>query len=280
MRLGTRPEPTPPADLAEALRRGAAGLGHRPAVTVLHPGVRYEQSGASLANWAAKGAHLLALDHHLGPGDTVGLSAPACWTTASVTLAAWWLGAVVRLDAPAAPGTDVVDGPDEVGAAPVDAGRAGTAAEVAVHVRHSAPGGRGDAPLDPSLAHAEAVLVVGDGIDGGPTTPSEVPVWTREAQPMPDAPPASAAEGERLALVRGASRLTQREVLALAASLGGSSGVLGVETDRVDPVLALVAAAVRPWIVGQATVLLRSGVERDTATAERVSAWCEGAGNG
>ncbi|MFP4310798.1 MAG: hypothetical protein ACLFS9_02300, partial [Nitriliruptoraceae bacterium] len=99
-----------------------------------------------------------------------------------------------------------------------------------------------------------------------------------EAQPMPDAPPASAADGDRLALVRGASRLTQREVLALAASLGGSSGVLGVETDRVDPVLALVAAAVRPWIVGQATVLLRAGVGRDAATAERVSVWCEDGG--
>jgi len=72
--------------------------------------------------------------------------------------------------------------------------------------------------------------------------------------------------------VRGAQRLTQQEVITMADDLG--EGVLGVETDRVDPLLALVATAVRPLLTGRPTVVLRAGVGREDAEAERVSAWC------
>ncbi len=254
MQLGRHPGAgTPPGDVAAAIRRGSALLGHRPAVTVLHPWARYEQSGASLANWAAKGANLLELDHLVGPGGTVHLAAPACWSTASVALATWWLGAVVHLDTAASgPGTPA---PDR------------TAAEVAVgtadiRVQHEAVA---------ETAARGSVLLVGDGLDGGPTGTATAPVWTHEAQPMPDAPPPPAARADGLALVSGARRWSQREVLALAARLG--DGVLGAECDQVDPAVALVATSVRPFLTGQATVVLR-GVRREAAAAERVSAWC------
>ncbi|MFU8840471.1 MAG: hypothetical protein ACNA8R_07085 [Nitriliruptoraceae bacterium] len=244
---------TPPYDIADAVRRGGARLGHRPAVTVLHPGARYEQSGASLANWATKGAHLLELDHLVGPGGTVDLVAPACWTSASVALAAWWLGAAVHLDPAATVPT---------GSAPARSASRAAAGTAAVRVQHETVVG---------TAGGGTILLVGDGLDGGPTGSASAPVWTHEAQPMPDAPPPAAAGADRLALTSDVRRWTQRELLALADDLG--DGVLGVEVDRVDPALALVATAVRPFLTGHATVVLRD-VGRDAAVAERVSVWC------
>jgi hypothetical protein len=75
--------------------------------------------------------------------------------------------------------------------------------------------------------------------------------------------------------VDGARRWSQREVLALAGRLG--DGVLGVEADRVDPALALVATAARPFLTGHATVVLLVG-GREAAAAERVSVWCPATG--
>jgi len=223
-----------------ALRTGAGRLGQRPAVTVLHPGARYEQSGISLANWAAKGAHLLELDHLVGPGSSVGLLAPACWTTASVALATWWLGGTVSL----------LDD-----------------ASVDVTVGHrSSTGAQRAAPAD---------LLVGDGVDGAPlaadvgTVPA-VPAWTHEAQPMPDQPPAPHAGGELPALRTAQRTWTQAELLALAGELG--EGTAGVEAGRTDPVRALVAVALRPLVTGAATVVLR-GVGREAAAGEKVRTW-------
>ncbi len=78
--------------------RDAARLrGHAPAVTVLTPRGREEQSTASLAQWAAKGAHLVAWDLQLEPGDSLGVDLPLSWTMAAVCLAAWWSGVTVDL---------------------------------------------------------------------------------------------------------------------------------------------------------------------------------------
>jgi uncharacterized protein (TIGR03089 family) len=227
-------------DIAEALLTGAAGIGHRPAVTVLHPGVRYEQSGLSLANWAAKGAHLLELDHLVGPGSTVALLAPPCWTTASVALATWWLGGTIALSAD--------------GAADVTIGHWPSTSE------------QGTAPVD---------LLVGDGVDGAPAgtsaaAPQAVPAWTHEAQPLPDQPPAPRAQAELPALRTSQRTWTQTQLLGLARELGPGTG--GVEVDRTDPVDALVAVALRPLVTGRATVVLR-GVGRQAAAGEKVTTW-------
>jgi len=230
---GTRHARPSASDIPEAIRSGAADLGYRPAITVLHPAARYEQSGASLANWAAKGAHLLQLDHAVAAGDPVGLLAPPCWTTASAALAAWWLGAVVDLSG------------------------AGTVS--LVHQHRAAPPGAG------------AVLRLGDGLDGGPQGASAEPVWTHEAQSMPDHPPPAAGEAHAPALRVEGRLLSQEDLLRLATAL--PPGTAGVEEERTDPVTALVTVALRPLLTGYATVVLR-GVGRDTAAPERVTVWC------
>lgn len=244
MQLGGPSEVGTPGDIAEAVRAGAAALGHRPAITVLHGAARYEQSAASIANWAAKGAHLLELDHLVGAGNRVGLLAPACWTTAGVALAAWWLGAVVVLDEPGDPtvlhGDGEVDGDGRL----CDLARPG---------------------LDPTTA-----LVVGDGIDGAPLRPTGLPAWTQEAQALPDHPPVAQASGDLAAAVMGGRGLDQAELLALARELG--EGPAGVEQGVTEPVTALVATTLRPLLTGTPTVVLR-GVGREAAAQERVSAW-------
>jgi len=246
---GATTDAAAPGHVAEAVRQGASRLGHRPAVTVLHPQARYEQSGVSLANWAAKGANLLELDHLIGPGSTVRLLAPPCWTTASVALATWWLGGTVSL---------VEDGP----------------AEVTIAHRGSTDGAAMVTPLGSTdtAAGVAADLLLGDGLDGAPSQAAAgtVPAWTREAQPMPDLPPAPQARGDQAALRTGADSSTQAQLLALAGRLG--RGTAGVEADRTDPVTALVAVALRPLLTGHPTVVLR-GVGREAAAAEKVRTW-------
>jgi uncharacterized protein (TIGR03089 family) len=96
-----RPPPDPsavPSDVATGLRAASEELGFRPAVTVLRPDRRDEQGVATLAQWAAKGAHLLEADLGLGPGDRLHVDVPAGWTLAAVCLAAWWAGITVTTD--------------------------------------------------------------------------------------------------------------------------------------------------------------------------------------
>ncbi len=238
---GSRTDRPPPVHIAEALTSGAAVLGHRPAVTVLHRHARYEQSGASLANWAAKGAHLLELDHLVGPGRTVRLLAPPCWTSASVALATWWLGATLSL-AGEDPAEVTVGHPSQLTA--------------------------------PGTGHPD--LLLGDGLDGAPspdasdTATAQSPAWTREAQPLPDHPPPARAGADLPALRTPSRTWSQAELLTVAGALG--EGTLGVEAGTTDPISALVAVSLRPLVTGQATVVLRD-VAREAATAERVRTW-------
>lgn len=233
---GVQPLPT---HIAAALGSSAAGLGHRPAVTVLHPTARYEQSGVSLANWAVKGAHLLELDHLVGVGSTVGLLAPPCWTTASVALATWWLGGVVSL-------------------LPDDDRATVTVAHPTTLARTGATG---------------ADLLVGDRLDGAPdpepTAPAR-PAWTHEAQPLPDHPPATQAAGELPALRTAERSWSQAALLSAATELG--AGTAGVEAGVTSTVTALLAITLRPLVTGHATVVLR-GVDRGAAAAEKVTVW-------
>lgn len=238
---GSRTDQPVPIHVAEALTAGATALGHRPAVTVLHRQARYEQSGISLANWAAKGAHLLELDHLVGPGSTVRLLAPPCWTSASVALATWWLGGTVALTS-SDPAEVTVGHPSQVRAQEV--------------------------------GHPD--LLLGDGLDGAPApddpvaTPAGIPAWTHEAQPLPDHPPPAHARGDLPALRTASRTWSQAELLAMAGALG--EGTLGVEAGATDPVAALVAVSLCPLLTGRGTVVLR-GVPRGAAAAERVRTW-------
>ena len=229
-----------PTEVASALGEAADRLGHRPAVTVLLPDGRQEQSVASLAQWAAKGAHLLELDLLLEPGDRLHLDVPASWPAAAVALACWWSGVVVTLD-----------GDAEV--AVVQAGR--------------------DAPP------GAEVLRVGDRIDGAyddtddPAGADEP--WVRAVQAFPDQPPTPRADGQLPALAADGSLRTQAQLLAAVADdPTASAGPLGMAVDRDHRLDAdgLVDLALRPLVTGRPTVVTR-GVDRDAAAGDRVGTW-------
>jgi hypothetical protein len=243
-----RPPPggaTTARDLAGALEAARRLLGNRPAVTVLSPRGREEQAVASLAQWAAKGAHLLEADLLLAPGDAIRLDAPWSWPAAAVSLAAWWAGIVLELDA---------DGD----------------VEVAVLDEHVPDGPDG-----------VEVLRIGDAISGGPLGAAAGEAWTLAVQAFPDQPPPPQAAPDRVAIRHRGRTWTHHEVLELARELG--SGTLGLTGDRPahpdrdpDPaVVGLVALAVRPLVTGRPTVVLR-GVASDAAAGDRITAWWTG----
>lgn len=235
MQLAPPPDPADvPDDVATGLVAAVDILGFRPAVTVLRPDRRDEQGVGTLAQWAAKGAHLLEADLGLGPGDRLRVDLPAGWPLAAVCLAAWWAGITVTLD-------------DDAEVAVIDEGRV------------PPPG-------------AVDVLWTGAGIDGAPTSAVDGEAWAQAVQTFPDAPPPSRAAADLPALVAGARRFDHHELLADAAGLGDRRGTLGVEAADIDPVTAILAVAARPIAVRRPTVVL-VGVDRDAATGDRVSAW-------
>jgi hypothetical protein len=218
VQLGTGPSPLPgEVDLAAALAVRARGLGHRPAVTVLRAGgVRAEQGFASLAQWAAKGAHLLDLEQGLGPGDRVGVDGPPDWVAAAVALAAWWTGCTV-----------VVDG------------------EADVVVRHvSRAGGR---------LGADEVYVWDDTVDGAADQPGPEP-WALAVQAFPDQPPVSRATPDAPAVGAGRDARTHAAVVAALTDPAATAGALRLPAP--DAAAGLLAVAARPLVTGRATVVL------------------------
>lgn len=237
-----RPLP-PPEELADALRTAAQTLGDRPAVTVLRADRREEQGFASLAQWAAKGAHLLEMEHLLEPGDRLALVGPPGWLPAAVCLAAWWAGVTVTLD----------------GGAPV----------AVVHEACQPP------------PDAEEVLSFGDALDGSPTSSvgalGDAEPWPVAVQLFPDQPPRPRADPDLPALESGGRSWTQREVLEEVAG-GALEGPLGVDAGPGGPDGGpaarawLPAVAVRPLRSGQPTVVL-AGADRRAAAKEGVGTW-------
>jgi hypothetical protein len=195
---GSRPTPT---DLPGALRDAASDLGHRPAITVLRPQRRDEQGVASLAQWAAKGAHLLEADLLLEPGDRLALRGPASWPMAAVALAAWWAGILVTLD--------------------------GDAEAAVVHEGHEPPPG------------AEDVLYTGDAVDGSPTGPVDGEPWAQAVQAFPDHPPTPRGHSGSAALEHGDHLITQQELIARVAGEQGVLGIDAATVGAVDGLIAV-----------------------------------------
>jgi uncharacterized protein (TIGR03089 family) len=235
VQLGPPPDlSATPHDVATGLRAATRALGFRPAVTVLRPGRRDEQGVATLAQWAAKGAHLLEADLGLGPGDRIHVDVPADWPLAAVCLAAWWAGIAVTTD-----GDAEVAVVDEARPVPVAAGD---------------------------------VLRTGAAVDGSPAGAADGEAWAEAVQAFPDAPPPPRAEADLPAFAAGPRRWTQRELLADAAALGDRRGTLGVDAEVADAVLAVLAVAARPVAAGRPTVVL-DGADREAASNDRVAAW-------
>ncbi|MFA9430067.1 hypothetical protein [Egicoccus sp. AB-alg2] len=203
---------------------------------MLGPTRRDEQGVASLAQWAAKGAHLLELDLLLEPGDRLRLDLEPGWPLVAVALAAWWSGLAVALTG-------------EAPTAVVQEGR-------------------------PAPTTAQDVLWVGDAVDGAPVADVPGEAWTSAVQAFPDQPPPPRAAADLPAIVTSARVLTQAEVLTAAASLLGDGGTLGLDDGcELPPELVLTALAARPLLAGRPTVLLRPGVARDAAAGEKVAHW-------
>lgn len=244
MQLGAPAGPGPvPDHVAAAVRDGAARLGHRPAITQLLPDGRQEQSGASLAQWAAKGAHFLEVDLGLGPGDRLHLDAPLGWTTAAVALAAWWAGITIAL-------------------------RSEHAEVTVAHIAR--------ANVVPSGVE---VFWLGDGIDGAPTPgqlaqaqpidPNEA--WVRAVQPFPDQPPPAHATSAAVAVVDADRTTTQAELLQLATTHGGV-GTLGLDGPGDDATLDLALLCLRPLWCSRPTMISRE-LPRSAAGGDRVAVW-------
>ena len=217
MQLRPASPPTPPGDLAAGLAACARDRGQRPAVTELSAAGRAEQGFVSLAQWAAKGAHLLAMDLTAGPGTPVLVDVPPGWTLAAVCAAVWWVGGTVVVGG--AGGTDV--------------------AGAIVHETRSPPDTRD-------------VYRVGDALDGGLTTDVGGLVWAEEVQAFPDVPPPSAAREDLPALDDGVP-VTHAD---LVASLAAEEGVLGVDLATFAG-HGVREVAARPLVTGRATVVLR-----------------------
>lgn len=188
LQLQSATPPAAPTDLAAGLAQCARERGQRPAVTVLSPAGRAEQGYITLAQWAAKGAHLLAMDLAAGPGTRVAVDVPPGWTLAAACAAVWWIGGTVVL---------------------------GAADDVAGAIVH-------EARPRPDVAD---VFVVGDAVDGGTTAATSDLVWAEEVQAFPDAPPPPGASPDLSAIAAGGEVLTHADVVAALASQRGSLGV-------------------------------------------------------
>lgn len=177
------PKPDPSATLADAVRTAAQQFGHRPAITAVTETGRFEQSYASLAQWSAKGAHLLQSELMLEPGARLAVNSRVSWHTAAIVLAAWWVGVEVSTDPAGASVVIVSDAP------------------------HTAPDGA-------------QLYSVGDAIDGAPLAPFGVPPWTHEVRLFPDTPPAPTCTPDMLALTDGDQRFTHRDLIGRADTAG------------------------------------------------------------
>ena len=141
-------------DVASAVRTAASDAGHRPAITLLAPSGRQEQSYTSLAQWTAKMAHGISLELPPEPGDRLGIVGPPGWVPAAAALGAWWAGLTVVVGEQA-PHADVV----------------------LSHV-DGVPDATGE------------LAVWGWGFDGAPTRNGPADAFVEQVQPFPDDPPA------------------------------------------------------------------------------------------
>lgn len=246
MQLSPPPRDEVPADLATGLASFASSLGQRPAVSVVSDDGRAEQGYVTLAQWAAKGAHLLLTDSFAGPEDVVLVDLPPSWQLAAVCAAVWWVGGTVT--------TDLADA------------AAGVVAGV-VHESADAPAG-----VDP-------LYVVGDAPDGGTTeggagaAPGAVGSWAEEVQAFPDQPPPSAASGDGTVLLTPTGPVPHAELVAtLRADTRGTLGIDLGDWDG-DAIAAVTLVAARPLATGDTTLVLATGTDRAAVTGDRVAVW-------
>ena len=201
-------------DVAAAVRLTARRAGHRPAMTLLAPEGRQEQSFASVAQWVSKTAHWIELELLLETGDRLGLVGPPGWVPAVAALGAWWAGLTVVVGDEAA------------------------AADVVLAHGDGVPEVQGD------------LVVWGWAFDGTPTTPGPADAFTHVVQPFPDDPPQPRGTAPSPALDDGTDVATQAATLdTLRDAPARTVGVPAATTDWLATAAVRPLLTARPTVI-------------------------------
>lgn len=208
---------------------------------------RVELSGATLANWVAKAANLLALDEGLEPGDRLRLALPPSWPLAVWCQAAWVVGATVELGhAPGTPPALSVVAPG------VEVGDPGVARLVCDVRLLSRPDARGSAEAEESAARLRS-------------------------QPDALVLPAPGLSDDAVALVDGTSQLTAQEATQRGRDLAEGLGLRRGDRLLLDAaaapagVEAALVVAVLPGTAGVPVVLVAGSRPGDLDAVEGVA---------
>ncbi len=231
--------------IADQLRQRVRNRGGDPLVTYydLARGERTELSATSFSNWVDKTSNLLVDELVLDPGAVVELelarSAPGHWVTLVLELAAWQVGAIVRVGTPAsrsaaAAAELLVLGPDW---ADHDRSRADAVLACSLH-----PLGLGFTTALPSDVMDFSLEVRGqsDHHSPGPRTGDE-PAWVDAEQRLTQLDLVAAAgadRGRRLVTVTDPWSTVRAGLLTPIISDGSAVLVVGHDPERMAEIAA------------------------------------------
>lgn len=227
-----------------------ATSGDSPALTFYGEaaGERTELGHATLENWVAKSANLLAEEFELVPGDVVDVRLPTHWTTVVLLLAAWRVGLVISLDAT-----------DPVAAAVVGEDRLADRGDWPERLLlvGGGPAGRLSRPAADGLGFAEEVLAFADDVNAPAVSPGD------EALRGP------VAAGDATVV-----RTTHAQLIAAGAAAADTVGLAAggrlLSASPLDTVEGLVCGPLAALAVGASLVLVDD--PDSPALAERFSA--------
>ena len=226
--------------LADLLRSRARSHGAEPLITYydLDSGERTELSAVSFLNWVDKTSNLLVDEYLLEPGAVIDLQlaarAPGHWMTLVLEMAAWQVGATVRVAADRVPADLLVLGPDW---ADHDRTRAGAVIACSLH------------PL-------------GLGFPG--VLPPDVADFSLEVRGQSDHHPATPRSGLEVAWVAAGRQLTQADLVAVAGRPGARRRLVTV----TDPWSSVQDGLLVPVVGGGSAVLV---VGHDGDKLERIA---------
>lgn len=131
------------------------------------------------------------------------------------------------------------------------------------------------ADADIVVSHVDGVpevsgdlVVWGWGFDGAPETNGPADAFVEVVQPFPDEPPAPLGTAPSPALDDGEQVATQGALIDTYREVAAET--VGIEAQAPA---WLPTAAVRPLVTGRPTVILAPGVDRETASGDRVATW-------
>jgi uncharacterized protein (TIGR03089 family) len=226
--------------IADRLRQRARTRGGDPLVTYydLEAGARAELSATSFLNWVDKTSNLFVDEYLIDSGDTIQLDVarhhPGHWITFALELAAWQVGAVVRLGQSSAPAELLVLGPRWESS---DIAGAGAVLACAMH------------PL---------------GLGFQTQLPAGIDDFSLEVRGQPDVYSPSRASAVGLAWLDDHRRLTQADLIAVDSAPRGCRSLVTV----TDPWSTVRNGLLAPLVTDGSSVVVVGG---DRDQLERVA---------